>query len=51
VNNGPIFLILALVAVWFFILRTRASQLDSQVQFDSMIAGGQPVVVDFFSNT
>jgi hypothetical protein len=51
VNGGLVIAILLMIAVWFFVLRTRATQLDSKTQFDAMINGGQPVVVDFFSNT
>jgi hypothetical protein len=43
--------LLALIGIWFFLLRTRATQLESRHEFDTIIKAGQPVVVDFFSNT
>jgi hypothetical protein len=51
VSIEPILVLLLLIGIWFFLLRTRATQLESKTQFDVMIKGGQPVVVDFFSNT
>ena len=50
-NIEPIVILLLLIGIWFFLLRTRGTQLESRNQFDEMIKGGQPVVVDFFSNT
>jgi len=51
VSIEPLIVLLLLIGIWFFLLRTRATQLESKAQFDGMIKGGQPVVVDFFSNT
>jgi hypothetical protein len=51
VNGGLVLVILAALGVWFFVLRTRATRLDSKSQFDKLITGGQVVIVDFFSNT
>ncbi len=48
---GPLIILLLLIGLWFLVLRTRATQLESRHQFDAVIKGGQPVVVDFFSNT
>lgn len=42
---------LAVLIVGFMVLRTRGSNLASLDEFDALIAGGQPVVVEFFSNT
>ena len=47
----PLIVLLVLIGIWFFLLRTRATQLESKAQFEAMIKGGQPVVVDFFANT
>ena len=47
-------LLLAVLAVLpggFLLLRTRGSKLGSVDEFDALIAGGQPVVVEFYSNT
>jgi hypothetical protein len=51
VSIEPLIVLLLLIGIWFFLLRTRATQLESKAQFDAMIKGGLPVVVDFFSNT
>jgi hypothetical protein len=51
VSIEPLIILLLLIGIWYFLLRTRAPQLESKHQFDAMIKGGQPVVVDFFSNT
>lgn len=42
---------LAVLVVGFLVLRTRGSDLASLEEFDALIAGGQPVVVEFYSNT
>jgi hypothetical protein len=47
----PLIVLLLLIGIWFFLLRTRATQLESKDDFDAMIKGGQPVIADFFSNT
>ncbi len=49
-DNGLLIGILIVIGLWFFVLRTRATRFDSKSEFDTMIAGGQPVVVEFFSN-
>jgi len=49
-DNIALWLVVLLAGVWFFLLRTRGARLDSKDQFDSLIAAGQPVVVEFFSN-
>jgi hypothetical protein len=42
---------LAVLIGGFLVLRTKGSQLASLDEFDALISGGQPVVVEFFSNT
>ena len=42
---------LAVLVVGFLVLRTRGSKLESLEEFDALISGGQPVVVEFYSNT
>jgi len=49
-NLFLIILILVLV-VAYFALRNRPSDVASLKEFDSIISGGQPVVVEFYSNT
>jgi hypothetical protein len=43
--------VLVFMGVWFFLLRTQATRLRSGDEFDRLINTGQPVIVDFFSNT
>ena len=50
-NLLPWAVILVVIAIWFFLLRTRATEIGSKNDFDAMINSGQPVVLDFFSNT
>jgi hypothetical protein len=42
---------LAVLIGGFLVLRTKGSQLASLDEFDALITDGQPVVVEFFSNT
>lgn len=49
-SAGSLFIILTLAGVWL-LFRTRTTRLDSEGAFDSLVAGGQPVVVEFFTNT
>jgi len=42
---------LAVLAVGFLVLRTRGAGLASLDELDALTAGGQPVVVEIFSNT
>jgi len=49
-NLSLIVVVFILVAA-YFLLRNRPSQLNSLEEFNALIAGGRPVVVEFFSNT
>lgn len=49
-NLSLIVVVFVLVAA-YFLLRNRPSPLDSQEDFNALIANGRPVVVEFFSNT
>ena len=42
---------LAVIIVGFLVLRTRGAKVASLDEFDALISGGQPIVVEFFSNT
>jgi hypothetical protein len=42
---------LAVLVVGFMVLRTRGTNLASLEEFDALIASGQPVLVEFYSNT
>ena len=51
-RENTLFIILLLVlAGGFIFLRTKDSNLASLSEFDTLITSGQPVVVEFFSNT
>ena len=50
-DSATLGIILLVIGVWFFLLRTRGARLDATNEFDALIAGGRPVVVEFFSNT
>ena len=49
-NPLPLVILVALIALWFFVFRQKATKLDSKAEFHEVIQGGQPVVLEFFSN-
>lgn len=49
-TNIPVVAVLFFVGLWF-LLRTRATPLDSSAELDGRIGVGSPVVLEFFSNT
>ncbi len=49
-NTLFVLVLLGLVGAFLF-LRTRGTQLESVDEFDALLATGQPVVVEFYSNT
>jgi hypothetical protein len=42
---------LSVLVVGFLVLRTRGAKLASVEEFDAMIGQGDPVIVEFYSNT
>jgi hypothetical protein len=46
-----ILLILGAVAVAFLVLRTPGSAVASVEEVDTILTGGQPTLVEFYSNT
>lgn len=46
-----VLLVLGAVAVAFFVLRTPASDVGSVAEVDAILSGGQPALVEFYSNT
>jgi len=46
-----VLLILGAVAVAFLVLRTPASAVGSVGEVDAILSGGQPALVEFYSNT
>jgi hypothetical protein len=52
VRQNALFLLvlLGLIAA-FLLLRTRGTELESVEEFDALLGTGQPVVVEFYSNT
>jgi hypothetical protein len=52
VRENAFFLIVLLGLVGAFVLlRTKGTQLGSVDELDAMLGNGQPVIVEFFSNT
>jgi hypothetical protein len=49
-NLAPLIVILVLILA-YFLLRNRPSSLSSIEEFNTLVNGGKPVVVEFFSNT
>lgn len=50
-ENWPLLLVLAVIFGGLIYFRTSASAVDSVQAVDSMLAGGQPTLVEFYSNT
>ena len=52
VRENALFMIVLLGLVGAFIfLRTKGTELESVDELEAMLTNGQPVVVEFFSNT
>lgn len=49
-DNLFLIVLILVLAVAYFALRNRPSELASLEEFNSIISGGQPVVVEFYSN-
>ncbi len=50
-ENLPLLLVLLILATAYFLLRNRPSPVASLEEFNALVNGGKPVVVEFFSNT
>jgi hypothetical protein len=50
-GNALFIAVLLLIISAFVFLRTKGADLESTDELDTLLAGGQPVVVEFFSNT
>jgi hypothetical protein len=50
-ENWVFLLVVGAIAAAFLVLRTPASSLGSVAEADSILQGGQPVLVEFYSNT
>ena len=50
-DNGLFIAVLLLIVGAFVFLRTKGADLESADELDTLIGSGQPVVVEFFSNT
>jgi hypothetical protein len=50
-ENAVFLTVLVVLVGGFLFLRTRGSKLGSVEEFETLISDGQPVVVEFYSNT
>ena len=51
-RENALFIVVLLVLIGgFVLLRTRGTELESLDEFDTLLSTGQPVVVEFYSNT
>jgi hypothetical protein len=50
-ENWLLLLIVGAVAIAFLALRTPASAVGSVAEVDAILIGGQPTLVEFYSNT
>jgi len=50
-ENGVFLAVLVGIVAAFVLLRTKGTDLDSVDELDGLLGTGQPVVVEFYSNT
>ena len=50
-QNWLVLLVVGALAVAFMVLRTPASAVASVAEVDAILTGGQPTLVEFYSNT
>jgi hypothetical protein len=50
-ENALFIVVLLLIVSAFVFLRTKGADLESADELNSLLAAGQPVVIEFFSNT
>jgi hypothetical protein len=50
-ENALFIVVLLLIVSAFVFLRTKGEDLESADELNTLLGGGQPVVVEFFSNT
>ncbi len=50
-ENWLILLVVGAIAVAFLALRTPSSPVQSVEEVDALLTGGQPTLVEFYSNT
>jgi len=50
-ENGAFLAVLIGIVAAFVLLRTKGTDLDTVDEFDALLGTGQPVVVEFYSNT
>ena len=50
-ENWLVILVVGLFAAAFIFLRTPADELASASEFEGLVSGGTPTLVEFFSNT
>ena len=50
-DNLPLVILLSVLILIYFFLRTRPSDVDSLEELENTLRSGTPTVVEFFSNT
>jgi len=50
-HNRSFLLFVGLLVVAFLFLRNRPTQMASLAELDALIGNGQPVIIEFYSNT
>lgn len=50
-NNRGFLLVVGLLVVAFLLLRNRPARVASLAELDALIGHGQPVIIEFYSNT
>jgi len=50
-DNLPLIILLSVLALIYFFLRTKPSDVDSMEELENTLRSGTPTVLEFFSNT
>ena len=50
-ENWSVILLIAVMVGGYLFLRTPGDELASTAEFDAQVAGGTPMLVEFYSNT
>jgi hypothetical protein len=50
-GNWLVVLVIAVMVGGYLLLRTPGDEMASTAEFDALVAGGTPMLVEFFSNT
>ena len=50
-ENGLVILVIAVMVGGYLFLRTPGDKMASTAEFDALVTGGTPTLIEFYSNT